>query len=327
MATMKLFNLKKWLNIPDAARHLSLLFDEDVTQADVLQLFLDGYLTLSVQLINDTLVRRGRVVDADTEEGRVLSSKLANERRQAHPLNFKIDDDQFLTLENEKTHITGVWDLAMFGTTRTEIQQRYQELTNGPDLFLGSLDGCFLYDRDDSGYWWQLQDPTPHCPHDDETIEILRRLRHPGLSATEIEKYTETFLKKQQEDEKRHPTLISTLLGVVAPVHVLPESVTLVVRTEALKTFEETHAAHSPLDQPAKGSLEGKYESLLKLVYGMSVAAYRYDSRLRRNTATGSKRGSIAYDLDKLGLKIDNDTVRKRVEEGFQVFGHLSPRA
>ena len=30
----KLFNLKEWLTVADAARHLSIVFGEDVTEAD-----------------------------------------------------------------------------------------------------------------------------------------------------------------------------------------------------------------------------------------------------------------------------------------------------
>ncbi|MHB9100341.1 MAG: hypothetical protein ACYC2E_02320 [Sulfuricella sp.] len=44
----KLDKLKKWLTIVDAARYLSIAFDEDVSEADVLRLALDGHLKLSV---------------------------------------------------------------------------------------------------------------------------------------------------------------------------------------------------------------------------------------------------------------------------------------
>src|SRR5216683_1880947 len=47
----KLLNLKQWLTIADAARHLGILFGEDVSEADVLRLALDGHLTLSVYFV------------------------------------------------------------------------------------------------------------------------------------------------------------------------------------------------------------------------------------------------------------------------------------
>ena len=44
----RLFNLKEWLSLADAAKHLSIVFGEDVTEADVLQLALDRRLRLSI---------------------------------------------------------------------------------------------------------------------------------------------------------------------------------------------------------------------------------------------------------------------------------------
>ena len=44
----KLLKLKTWLTLDDAARHLSLMFGETVSKADVLRLALDGRLTLSI---------------------------------------------------------------------------------------------------------------------------------------------------------------------------------------------------------------------------------------------------------------------------------------
>ena len=49
-----LYKLKEWLTAPDAAAHLSMALVEDVTEADVLQLALDGQLTLSVNFVNPT---------------------------------------------------------------------------------------------------------------------------------------------------------------------------------------------------------------------------------------------------------------------------------
>ena len=58
----KLFNLKEWLTVTDAARHLAIVFGEDVTEADVLRLALDGRLRLSVYFVNHATARCGKVV-------------------------------------------------------------------------------------------------------------------------------------------------------------------------------------------------------------------------------------------------------------------------
>jgi hypothetical protein len=58
----KLLNLKQWLTVADAARHLSILFEEEVTEADVLRLALDEQLVLSVHFVNHASGRCGPVV-------------------------------------------------------------------------------------------------------------------------------------------------------------------------------------------------------------------------------------------------------------------------
>lgn len=54
-----LFNLKEWLTLEDAAHHLSIMFGEEVTVADVLRLAIDKRLTLSVDFVNHGTVRKG----------------------------------------------------------------------------------------------------------------------------------------------------------------------------------------------------------------------------------------------------------------------------
>ena len=49
-----LYKLREWLTVPDAAAHLSIVFGEEVTEADVMRLGLDGHLTLSISLVNLT---------------------------------------------------------------------------------------------------------------------------------------------------------------------------------------------------------------------------------------------------------------------------------
>jgi hypothetical protein len=56
-------------------------------------------------------------------------------------------------------------------------------------------------------------------------------------------------------------------------------------------------------------------ESLLKLVIGMATAGYKYDAKAPRSMATSE----IASDLEKLGIGLDVDTVRKWVKEAAEI--------
>ena len=55
----KLFKLKKWLTIPETAKHLSIMFGEEVQEVDVLRLGLDRHLKLSVNFGNHGHAKRG----------------------------------------------------------------------------------------------------------------------------------------------------------------------------------------------------------------------------------------------------------------------------
>jgi hypothetical protein len=125
----KLLNLKQWLSVPEAYRHLSFLFGEDVTEADLLRLALDGNLTLSVHFVNGAQCLRGPLVpiQAAKRDTQVL------DKNGQHPIEGEfIGDDGVIECGTEIRYLKGVWDLAMIGSERAEIESRYQVLTNGP---------------------------------------------------------------------------------------------------------------------------------------------------------------------------------------------------
>ncbi len=78
----KLLKLKEWLTVSDAARHLSILFGEEVSEADVLRLALDGHLTLSVDFVNHASARCGPIVPIEDAK-RYTFQTFQNETVQA----------------------------------------------------------------------------------------------------------------------------------------------------------------------------------------------------------------------------------------------------
>lgn len=60
--------------------------------------------------------------------------------------------------------------------------------------------------------------------------------------------------------------------------------------------------------------IETERDSLLKIVLGMAIAKYEYEPGASRNSATGENRGSISAYLQRLGLTLDADTVRKFIK-------------
>lgn len=58
----KIYKLREWLTVPEAAKQLSISFGEEVTEADILRLALEKHLRLSVYFVNKATVRIGKYV-------------------------------------------------------------------------------------------------------------------------------------------------------------------------------------------------------------------------------------------------------------------------
>ena len=61
----KLLKLKEWLTVPDAARYLSILLEEEVSEADLLRLALDGHLTISLLFTHPNPALCGKIITVD----------------------------------------------------------------------------------------------------------------------------------------------------------------------------------------------------------------------------------------------------------------------
>lgn len=66
---------------------------------------------------------------------------------------------------------------------------------------------------------------------------------------------------------------------------------------------------------------------LLKIIYGMAVKKYDYNPSAAKNSATGEKSGSIFDDLEKLGLRVSSDAIRRHLVAAVNKFGDVTKRA
>jgi hypothetical protein len=148
----KLLKLKDWLTVADAARHLSIQFGEDITEADVLRFGLDGHLTLSAYFVNPKYGRCGKIIpraDAETKEISIESGNV----KWAIKKGCLVKGGKVFSF-GDLTLFEGVWDLSMLGAERSQVEHKYQSLTCGPEVELFSKDGA-LVNRPD-GTWGRL---------------------------------------------------------------------------------------------------------------------------------------------------------------------------
>lgn len=142
----KLFKLKKWLTLPDAAKHLAIAFGEEVTEADVLRFALDGDLRLSVHLVNGAYARPCFQVNFAELEWDDVTALEGNVTIKM-PRGGRIFDNErgcFQVQHNVTNLDSDVWDLPLIGGERVDVEFRYQQLTNGPEVTAVSLDGVLV---------------------------------------------------------------------------------------------------------------------------------------------------------------------------------------
>lgn len=196
----KLFNLKKWLSIEDAARHLSIAFGENITDADVLRLALDGHLRLSVDFVNHARAKHMRVIPIG--EARTVPSL---DGKDTVLLGLFLNEHEILDhAEGPIVDLTGVWDLTMIGGERLDVEHSYYAKTNGPEVTLINIDGAYVANLD--GEIYELQ-----------------------ADFADFESTKEQYKGLKWHDPARY-----------YPAGGLPDDSVLVVRTDALREFERS---------------------------------------------------------------------------------------
>ena len=118
----KLFNLKKWLTIPDAAKHFSIIFGEEVTEADVLRLGLDEKLTISLYLIQAIAKKAIRFQIPSKDILSIINSGDCYFIGDRATAILKIMSDEIIYLE-------GLVNLPMLGSERLIVEDKYRELS------------------------------------------------------------------------------------------------------------------------------------------------------------------------------------------------------
>lgn len=326
----KLFNLKEWLTLADAAQHLAIVFGEDVTEADVLRLGLDGRLRLSIHFVNHARARCGKIVSwAETEwvivpplkpgkfaivdrEGETAASLEAprhltqlvdalDEQDKAKFMNgelcpfmksVSIDGKRFLNLSDEVTTLRGVWDLSMVGNEVPDIEHQYQSLTGGPSVTLQGLDGAFV--EREEGEMFQLMERSDKSDEADaEFLEFMEDLTGDARTMAVMN----ALVIRDKEQKKAAPQSEQYY-----PAGGLPEDGVIVVRTKSLREFEQSLTAARV--EPEKPVTSTERDSLLTII--AALCDYSAIDPKGRGVAR-----QIAKLTEEIGAPVSDDTVRR----------------
>ena len=139
-----IFNLKSWVSLDDAAKHLNPFFDEEIDVKDLLGLVLEGHLQLSINFVNHTYGVLGQAVSKDEiQESDWEEMELPFSGKQYVLMLHELYNDKWLREQNRKTlqSVTGVWDLTIAGHGLYEVEHLYYILSNGTGVTKDTLGG------------------------------------------------------------------------------------------------------------------------------------------------------------------------------------------
>lgn len=162
----KLFKLKEWVSIPEAARHLSQMLAEPVNEADIYQMGLSKHLKISVYFPNTARARLGKVVPY-AQVPQVELPNLSGQVTKYAQGYYLPDEDEtveiynitestpFIVFDEKVVVINGLWDLAMMGNEKIDVEFDLQQKIGGPEVTMINMEGTFLNRPD--GTWAALQ--------------------------------------------------------------------------------------------------------------------------------------------------------------------------
>lgn len=187
---IRLFKLKDWVTLDDAARHLSSVLAEEVRRVDILQFAVEGQLTISVNVAHGGTARQGKIVPRSAvpvAKGlpRPKKGSLDVDDDYEVPLGIPLDSGEFIVFDQKLedkdggARIEGVWDVPMIGDDRLAVEREFHDAMGIPRRDATTLDGAFISrpNHDEREVWQVLSKSTRRKTNP----EWLRR-KHAGES-------------------------------------------------------------------------------------------------------------------------------------------------
>lgn len=144
----KLFKLKRWLTLPVAANHLTTVFRQEVSEADILRLALDNRLELSVVFVGRVMASLCKPVDysevkydevPNMNGDGILRLPIGGQIVTEANGGLLQSQEKVFHLENDEPY-----GLTMMGGERGDIEYRYWTLVGGPQIETTNLNGTFV---------------------------------------------------------------------------------------------------------------------------------------------------------------------------------------
>jgi hypothetical protein len=289
--------LKDWMRLTEAAEYLSAVLKDKLEPKDLLQFAFDGQLRLSVNFL---------LTQAYGNQAVICRRPPKKNQGQVYELRSR----RYVHVTPHTVSLDGIFDLPMIGGEATNIKQGYLKQTGVSSPLISQPEGVYVQSLE--GIFYQLQD----CLVDAKEDKSSEQTGETDLPSPSDQGENVILTAEAESDEDKVWNNVAMFrrgdVEKYRPSATLPRGSMVVVRKDNLVEFARNCKAESS-NPTAIPDLERT--SLLKMVYGMAVTAYNYRAKANRNRATGENLGSIHADLDRLGLNLDVDTIRKYVKE------------
>lgn len=311
MAMTKLLKLKKWLTLDEAVNHISSVLGEPVKVADLYRFALDGHLILSADFVNGVRVRKGQWVNfkdvelelitplVDTGDGRLIGIPKNGE--------FIVDSERCIRFEKYITTVDGIWDLAMIGSERLDIEHNYQHLVSGPDVTNVCLGGAFIQK---DNVVCQVQESVDENEYMEGSKAWIRKIED-YLANKKIKKKIAKSMRERCSSErekfienKKNRPAIENYYEADLDV----DDFIIVIRTNEVTRFIQTLEQTSVNEKP----LSATERNTLLVLIGAMCKELKIDPN-QRGVA-----GSLVAMTENLGASLSDDTIRsilKQIED------------
>ena len=153
----KIHELKAWFSFSNAAKYLSGVFDDDVTEADIVQLALEHRLKVALRVTGNVYSRGWAIKKKSDIEWEnfefggediklpVGGSIYSPSRQEFDPLGLKTDEC-LQRDDSKKVYLLedGLWKLPMIGAARLQLEDYFQSLSGGKPQEMVSLSGIYV---------------------------------------------------------------------------------------------------------------------------------------------------------------------------------------
>ena len=183
--------------------------------------------------------------------------------------------NDYLVLEGSVSNISGIWDLPMLGAEALDVEHMYQMETDGPEVTLIDLEGAFV---ERGAIVCQLQDDCENNEYcsgskaSGERLEENIRLENIHSEKAADLRARHVAARKKFLEERRTRGRDSYFYQAGA----LPKDAVYVVRTSAIRAFEQTvlqqSSANKPMSQREETTLLNITGGLLGLLLGQTPA-------------------------------------------------------